>query len=187
MKKGEKMKAKKKVIHRKSAGLVKTVNGVAASKIDPEDTPPTGVDGQLHREIMRRINNRYYDTKDLCSMRRGGPGLAELAGVIPLSKGLGAEAIATYAGHLEKVLSTRGHCERCEAKVFAILCLIIEDSDSERARWYGRMVRRRKESLGLAGENRNFFEEVKAAAEQEAKRMAERNSRLRCVTHAWRG
>lgn len=151
-----------------------------------EDIPPPGVEAELHREIMRRINNRYYDTKDLCSMRRGGPGLAELAGVVPLSKGLGAEAIATYAGHLEKVISTRGHCERCEAKVYAILCLIMEDNDSERARWYGRMVRRRKGSLGLAGENRDFFEEVQEAAEKEAKGMAERNSRPGRITPAWR-
>lgn len=43
-------------------------------KTVPEDIPPPGVDAELHREIMRRINNRYYDTKDLCSMRRGGAG-----------------------------------------------------------------------------------------------------------------
>ena len=95
-----------------------------------EDLPPLGVGIELHREIMRRINNRYYDTKDLCSMRRGGPGLAELAGVIPLMKGLGTEAIDVYIGHLEGVISTRGHCERCEAKVYAILCLVVKDADS---------------------------------------------------------
>ena len=151
-----------------------------------ESVPPPGVDEALHREIMRRINNRYYDTKDLCSMRRGGPGLPELAGVIPLTKGLGAEAIATYTGHLEKVISTRGHCERCEAKVFAIMCLIMEGIDSEKANRYGWMVRQRKDSFGAGGENRNFFEEVTEAAEQEAKRIKERNSRLVRVTPAWR-
>ena len=119
-------------------------------------------------------------------MRRGGPGLPELAGVIPLTKGLGAEAIATYAGHLEKVISTRGHCERCEAKVFAIMCLIMEGIDLEKANRYGRMVRQRKDSLGAGGENRNFFEEVTEVAEQEAKRIKERNSRLGRVTPAWR-
>ena len=180
------MKAKKKVVRRKPVGLAKKAKEVAIIQADPEATPPAGVSAELHREIMRRINNRYYDTKDLCSMRRGGPGLPELAGVIPLTKGLGAEAIATYAGHLEKVISTRGHCERCEAKVFAILCMIMGGIDPEKARRYGRMVRQRKDSLGAGGENRNFFDEVAEAAEQEAKRMKERNSRLGRVTPAWR-
>lgn len=118
-------------------------------------------------------------------MRRGGPGLPELAGVIPLTKGLGAEAIATYAGHLEKVISTRGHCERCEAKVFAILCLLMEGINPERAQGYGRMVSRRKGLLGTAGESRNFFEEVKEAADQEIRRMAERNARRERIVPAW--
>ena len=140
------------------------------------DLPPPGVGIELHREIMRRINNRYFDAKDLCSMRRGGPGLAELAGVIPLTNGLGAEAIAIYAGHLEKVVSTRGNCERCEAKVYAILCLVVESTDPERAGRYRRMILRRRALLGAAGASRDFIEEVGAAAEQEARRMAERNA-----------
>lgn len=180
------MKAKKKAVRRKPVGLAKKEKEVAGIQADPEATPPTGVDEALHREIMRRINNRYYDNKDLCSMRRRGPGLPELAGVIPLTKGLGAEAIATYADYLEKVIATRDHCGRCEAKVYAILCLIMEDIDPEKASQYGRMVRQRKDSLGTAGENRNFFEEVMEAAEQEAKRMKELNSRLGRVTPAWR-
>lgn len=149
------------------------------------DSPPRGVAVDLHREIKRRINNRYYDTKDLCSMRRGGPGLAELAGVIPLTNGLGAEAIAIYAGHLEKVISTRGRCERCEAKVYAILCLVVEATDPERAGRYRRMIRRRKEMLGVAGASRDFIEEVKTAAEQEALRMAERNTHRGRIKPAW--
>lgn len=175
------------MLKRKAVRKVVEKHGVPKEDAVIEDIPPQGVDEALHREIMRRINNRYYDTRDLCSMRRGGPGLAELAGVIPLTKGLGAEALATYAGHLEKVISTRGECERCEAKVYAILCLIIEGIDPEKASRYGRSVRRRKESLGAAGENRNFFEEVKEAAEQEAKRINERNSRHGRITPAWQG
>ena len=149
------------------------------------DLPPEGVELDLHREIMRRINNRYFDTKDLCSMRRGGPGLAELAGVIPLMKGMGAEAIAAYAGHLEGVIPTRGHCERCEAKVYAILCLVVESTDPERAGRYIRMIRRRKEMLGVAGASRDFIDEVRAAAEQEALRMAERNTRPGRIKPVW--
>ena len=149
------------------------------------DLPPEGVGPDLHREIMRRINNRYFDTKDLCSMRRGGPGLAELAGVIPLMKGLGADAIAIYASQLEKVISTRGHCERCEAKVYAIMCLVVRDADPGRAGRYWRMVLRRKAALGVAGANRDFFEEVKEAAEQEAKRMAERNASRGRIAPVW--
>ena len=154
----------------------KSGNGRGLDRESAGDSPPRGVAVELHREIMRRINNRYYDTKDLCSMRRGGPGLAELAGVIPLTNGLGAEAIAIYAGHLEKVISTRGRCERCEAKVYAILCLVVESTDPERAGRYRRMIRRRKEMLGVAGASRDFIDEVSAAAEQEALRMAERNA-----------
>lgn len=168
----------KKVVgmHRVGRGLIRALS---------EDLPPLGVGIELHREIMRRINNRYFDTKDLCSMRRGGPGLTELAGLIPLMKGLGAEAIVVYAGHLEGVISTRGHCERCEAKVFAILCLIMDGISPLRARGYGRMVRLRKESLGMAGQNRDFFEEVKEAAELEGKRMADRDSHHGRITPAW--
>lgn len=174
------------MLKRKAVRKVVEKHGALRGNTVIEDIPPLGVDEALHREIMRRINNRYYDTKDLCSMRRGGPGLAELSGVIPLMNGLGADAIATYAGHLEKVISTRGHCERCEAKVYAILCLVVKDPDPGMADWYRRMVLRRKASLGVAGANRDFFEEVKEAAEQEAKRMAKRNSRLGRVTPAWR-
>lgn len=174
------------MLKRKAVRKVVEKHGAPRGNAVIKDIPPSGVDEALHREIMRRINNRYYDTKDLCSMRRGGPGLPELAGVIPLTTGLGAEAIATYAGHLEKVISTRGHCERCEAKVFAILCMIMEGIDPEKARRYGRMVRQRKDSLGAGGENRNFFDEVAEAAEQEAKRIKERNSHLGRVTPAWR-
>lgn len=187
MKKEAGIRGNGKGAERKSVRKVAGKHGTPRRNVILGDIPPPGVDEALHREIMRRINNRYYDTKDLCSMRRGGPGLPELAGVIPLTKGLGAEAIATYAGHLEKVISTRGECERCEAKVYAILCLIMEGIDSERARGYGRMVRHRKDSLGAAGESRNFFEEVKGVAEQEAKRIAERNSRHGRITPAWQG
>ena len=151
-------------------------DGKGPKRASAGDLAPRGVGLDLHREIMRRINNRYFDTKDLCSMRRGGPGLAELAGVIPLMKGLGAEAIAVYACHLEKVIPTRGHCKRCEAKVYAIMYLVVRDTNPGRAGRYGRMVLRRKAALGVAGANRDFFEEVKEAAEQEAKRMAERNA-----------
>ena len=160
-------------------------DGRGPGRASPGDLLPKGVGPDLHREIMRRINNRYYDTKDLCSMRRGGPGLPELAGVIPLMKGLGAEAIATYTGHLEKVVSTRKHCERCEAKVYAILCLVVKGTDPGMADWYGRMVFRRKASLGVAGANRDFFEGVKEAAEQEARRMAERNASRGRIVSAW--
>ena len=171
------MKAKKKVLRRKPVGLAKKAKEVAIIQADPEATPPTGVSAELHREIMRRINNRYYDNKDLCSMRRSGPGLAELAGVIPLTKGLGAEAIVAYAGYLEKVIATREDCGRCEAKVYAILSIMMESIDAERASWYGRRVRRRKEALGVLGASRDFFEEVMDAAEQEAKRIKERSAR----------
>ena len=169
---------------------MKNVVGMSGDGREPErasdgDLPPKDVGSDLHREIMRRINNRYFDTKDLCSMRRGGPGLAELAGVIPLMKCLGANAIAIYASHLEKVISTRGHCERCEAKVYAILCLVVKDTNPGRAGRYGRMVLRRKAALGVAGANRDFFEEVKEAAEQEAKRMAERNASPGRIVSAW--
>ena len=151
------------------------------------DLPPLGVGIELHREIMRRINNRHYDTKDLCSMRRGGPGLAELAGVIPLAKGLGAEAIAAYTDQLEKVISTRGHCERCEAKVYAILCLVVMATDPAKARWYRRMIFRLKAALGVAGQNRDFFAEVQEAADQESRRMVERNARRGRIVPAWQG
>ena len=179
------MKAKKKVVRRKSAGLVKRVSKVVASQVEPEDAPPAGVDAELHREIMRRINNRYYDNKDLCSMRRGGPGLAELAGVIPLTKGMGEEAIVTYVEHLEKVIATRDHCGRCEAKVLAIMCLMMGDVDPERAHGYEGRVHIRKTRMGGFGENRDFFEEVKEEAEWEERRMAERNARPGCVKPAW--
>lgn len=159
--------------------------GRELERASAEDLPPRGVGVDLHRDIMRRINNRYFDTKDLCSMRRGGPGLAELAGVIPLMKGMGAEAIAAYAGHLEGVIPTRGHCERCEAKVYAILCLVVESTDPERAGRYRRMIRRRKEMLGVAGASRDFIEEVRAAAEQEALRMVERNTHRGRIKPAW--
>ena len=160
-------------------------NGRGLERESAEDLPPGGVEVDLHREIMRRINNRYFDTKDLCSMRRGGPGLAELAGVIPLTNGLGAEAIAIYADHLEKVVSTRWNCERCEAKVYSILCLVVEATDPERAGRYRRMIRRRKASLGVAGASRDFIEEVRAAAEQEALRMAKRNASRGRIKPAW--
>ena len=173
------MKAKKKAVRRQPVGLAKMAKEVAIIQADPEATPPTGVSAELHREIMRRINNRYYDNKDLCSMRRSGPGLAELAGVIPLTKGLGGEAIVAYAGYLEKVIATREHCVRCEAKVYAILSLVVKDTDPERASRYGRMVFRCKADLGVAGANRDFFEEVNDAAEQVAKRMEESHFRSR--------
>ena len=150
-----------------------------------ESVPPPGVDEALHREIMRRINNRYYDTKDLCSMRRGGPGLPELAGVIPLTKGLEAEAIATYAGHLEKVISTRGHCERCEAKVYAILFLVVKATDQAKAARYKRMVLRLKAALGVAGQHRDFLAEVQEEADQESRRMTERDARRGRIVPAW--
>lgn len=163
----------------------KSGNGRGLDRESAGDSPPRGVAVELHREIMRRINNRYYDTKDLCSMRRGGPGLAELAGVIPLTNGLGAEAIAIYAGHLEKVVSTRGNCERCEAKVYAILCLVVEATDPERAGRYRRMILRRRALLGAVGASRDFIEEVRAVAEQETLRMAERNTHRGRIKRAW--
>jgi hypothetical protein len=168
----------KKVVgmHRVGRGLIRALS---------EDLPPLGVGIELHREIMRRINNRYFDTKDLCSMRRGGPGLAELAGVIPLTEGLGSEAIAVYAGHLEKVISTRGHCERCEAKVYAILFLVAKAIDPARAGRYMRMVLRCKAALGVVGQHRDFLAEVQAAADQESRRMAERDARRRRIVTAW--
>jgi len=159
--------------------------GMGSERVSSGEIPPLGVGIELHNEIMRRINNRYFDTKDLCSMRRGGPGLAELAGVIPLVKGLGSGAIAVYASHLEKVISTRGHCERCEAKVYAILCLVVKATDPARAGRYKRMVLRRKAVLGVAGQNRDFLAEVQAAADQEIRRMEERNARRRRIRSAW--
>ena len=149
------------------------------------DLPPPGVGIELHREIMRRINNRYFDAKDLCSMRRGGPGLAELAGVIPLTKGLGSEVIAVYVGHLEKIISTRGHCERCEAKVYAIMCLVAKETDPAKAARYRRMMLRCKVALGVAGQHRDFLAEVQAAADQEIRRMAERNARCGRIVPVW--
>ena len=163
-------------IHRVGRGPVRVSSG---------DLPPLGVGIELHREIMRRINNRYFDTKDLCSMRRGGPGLAELAGVIPLAKGLGAEAIAAYAGQLAKVISTRGQCEWCEAKVYAILYLVVKATDPARAARYERMMLRCKAALGVAGQNRDFLAEVQGAADQEVRRMAERNARRGRIVPAW--
>jgi hypothetical protein len=185
MKKGNRMKAKKKVVRGKNAGAGKRVSKVAASKVAQEDAPPPGVDGALHREIMRRINNRYYDTKDLCSMRRNGPGLAELAGVIPLTKGMGAEAMVAYVEHLEKVIATRDHCWRCEAKVLAIMFVMLGDIDPERARGYAEGILIRKTRM-MGGKERNFFEEVRDAAEEEAKRIVERNSRLGIALPVWR-
>lgn len=149
------------------------------------DLPPLGVGIDLHREIMRRINNRYFDAKDLCSMRRGGPGLAELAGVIPLVEGLGSEAITVYAGHLEKVISTRGHCERCEAKVYAILFLVVKATDPAKAARYKRMVLRLKAALGVAGQHRDFLAEVQEEADQESRRMTERDARHGRIVPAW--
>ena len=162
--------------HRGGRGPVRASSG---------DLPPLGVGIELHREIMRRINNRYFDAKDLCSMRRGGPGLAELAGVIPLTNGLGSEAIAVYAGHLEKVISTRGHCERCEAKVYAIICLIAKATDPAKAARHRRMMLRCKAALGVAGQRRDFLAEVQEEADQESRRMTERDARRGRIVPAW--
>ena len=162
-------------------------DGRGPDRASVEDLPPEGVGPDLHREIMRRINNRYFDTKDLCSMRRGGPGLAELAGVIPLMKGLGADAIAIYASQLEKVISTRGHCERCEAKVYAILCLVVKATNPAKAARHRRMMLRCKAALGVAGQHRDFLAEVQEAADQEIRRMAERNARQGRIRPDWQG
>ena len=162
--------------HRGGRGPVRASSG---------DLPPLGVGIELHREIMRRINNRYFDAKDLCSMRRGGPGLAELAVVIPLTNGLGSEAIAVYAGHLEKVISTRGHCERCEAKVYAIICLIAKATDPAKAARHRRMMLRCKAALGVAGQRRDFLAEVQEEADQESRRMTERDARHGRIVPAW--
>ena len=89
----------------------------------------TNISAELHREIMRRINNRYYENKDKCSLRRGGPGLTELAGLVPLLMPLPAAAVIQYGEKLAAIKAVLNGCTKCEGKLHAILYLVLRWAD----------------------------------------------------------
>ncbi len=132
---------------------------------------PAGVPPELHREIMRRINNRHYENGDICSLRHGGPGLAELAGLISLMRDLDRAAVLFYAQELAKVVPVLKGCMRCEAKLFAILHILLQASDKDRAMLYRILVLEREEWLRSSGYDRDFLAEVQEASRAKSPRM----------------
>ncbi|HMO50079.1 MAG TPA: hypothetical protein PKE26_05100 [Kiritimatiellia bacterium] len=86
---------------------------------------PRGVPIDLHDEIMRRIRNRWYEQSSyICSMRRRGPGLVEMAGILPLVSGLPKSAILFYKRQLMELQPLFRGCMPCSAKLYAFIYLL---------------------------------------------------------------
>lgn len=128
---------------------------------------PAGVSPELHREIMRRINNRFYDAQGICSLRTDGPGLPELAGLIPLARNLEPSAICHYEKELAQVRRTLNGCMRCEGKLFAVLHLLHQNAGSDKATQYLVLMLEREAFLRDGGTDRDFLAEVREAAQKE--------------------
>ena len=135
------------------------------------DLHPMGVSEDLHREILRRINNRFYENRDICSLRRGGPGLTELAGLIPLMRHLDAKAVRQYVHKLERVRWVLQGCMRCEGKLFAIMHDLVQPTDAEKALSYMILMLEREAFLRESGYDRDFLGEVRAIARTEEARL----------------
>jgi len=122
--------------------------------------PLPGASATLHAEIMRRINNRYHENHDTCSLRRGGPGLEELAGILPMVRGLPLPALRFYAARILRLRARYAVCLRCQAKMFGLVHLILAEGDPVAALPWRVLVRRNESWLAERGEVRDFLHEL---------------------------
>lgn len=119
---------------------------------------------QLESEIRRRIRNRLYENHDICSLRQGGPGLAELSGLPKLMSHLDRESRLSFARELADIKPALRSCARCEAKLHAILYLILRHASKGEALMHLEEMCGRMAFLRRQGESaRDFLWEVEEA------------------------
>lgn len=121
---------------------------------------PAGVPENIHDDIMRRIRNRWYDNTDKCSLRRGGPGLVELAGVLPLVCTLPAEAVRAYADELIALKPLYASCLVCRGKWCGFVYLVLAMVDRKEALPWLNKVSRVESRLAVRGPRRDFIAEI---------------------------
>ena len=143
---------------------MKTRNGIMSGAAKPMASPPAGVSAELHRVIMRRIDGCHLGSQDACRLMHDGPGLAELAGLIPLMRHLDGKAVLHYALLLDHLQPLLNGCMRCEAMLFAVLHLVLQAIDPDRAMSYLLLMLEREYLLAENGCDCDFLREVQAAS-----------------------
>lgn len=146
--------------HPMSSSFVK-VRAMKTIRPSKRKKTPVGVLPEIHQEIMRRINNRYYENRDICSLRRGGPGLPELAAVIHLATGLPAAAIKYYAKQIARLRALYPNCMRCQAKVCGLTYLLLSEVDPELAKPWLRRLHVKERCLARRRVERDFIQELR--------------------------
>lgn len=143
---------------------MKTRNGKMPDAAKPMASPPAGVSREFHGEIMRRIDGCHSGSQDACRLMHDGPGLAELAGLIPLMRHLDGKTVRHYALLLARVQPLLNGCMRCEAMLFATLHLVLQAIDPDRAMSYLLLMLERENLLAENECDRDFLHEVQAAS-----------------------
>ena len=139
------------------------MNSPKTTNINPPPRPrrmPAGVTRELHDEIMRRIRNRWFENDDKCSLRRSGPGLSELAGVLPLVCDLPAPAVRFYARELAKLGPLYKSCAICRGKWAGLVYLVLSMVDRRSAMPWLMKVYRVQDHLAMRGMERDLVTEV---------------------------
>ena len=142
------------------------MNSPKTTNINPPPRPrrmPAGVTRELHDEIMRRIRNRWFENDDKCSLRRSGPGLSELAGVLPLVCDLPAPAVRFYARELAKLGALYKSCAICRGKWAGLVYLVMSMADRRSAMPWLMKVCRVQDNLAIRGVERDLVAEVLSA------------------------
>ncbi len=121
---------------------------------------PENVPEEVHDEIMRRIRNRWHENRDKCSLRRGGPGLRELVGVLPLLVGLPVPAVKRYVEELKSLRPLYKDCTVCSAKLCALIYLALISVDLKLAMPWLMRVNKAEDLIARRGVARHFVEEL---------------------------
>lgn len=138
---------------------------------------------RVEREVLRRIRNRRYDNYAICSMRRGGPGLFEMAGLIPLMEVLPAPEVRRLVEQeLIPAIQHVNECLPCSGKVYALAHIIMKARFPREADGYLRHTFRNEAELPpVDGRSRDLVDEMRAAALEDPLR-----TRMLALIHEYR-
>ncbi len=134
----------------------------------PDPIPlPSGVSEDVHREIMRRIRNRWHEKNSISAMASRGYGITEIAGVLPLFARLPAPAVMSYMEELKSLLKLYCGDSTSAAKISALIYLALKDIDPELAAPWLANVREDEHAFTLRyGEGCDIIGEVIEASER---------------------